>query len=263
MSGTELDRAHAAMMAAPGDDTARLAFHGRLSEGTLYVLLATEPQGDDLDPALFPVEGASYVLAFDREDRLAAFSGRPAPYAELPGRGLAALLAAQGLGLGLNLGAPSETLLAPDALVWLVETLGAETPARAEAVPLAFHPPGDLPDPLARALAATLARAAGLASGAWLAQVDYAGGERGHLLLIADAAPGAEDALARAVSEALTFSGIEAGRLDLAFRRSDDPVVTRIATVGRAFAIPAATSPAPAGAQPPPGSDPNRPPRLR
>jgi hypothetical protein len=260
LTQTPLDRAHEAMQAAPEDDRARLGFFGRLADVELFVLLAAEPGDERLDPEIFAVEGNRYVLAFDHEERLVAFAGRPAPYAALPGRVLAAMLAGQGLGLGLNIGAPSETLLPAEALAWLAETLGQEGPAEELARPEEIRPPARLPAALIEALAVKLALAAGLARAAWLAGVSYQDGRRGHLLAFVGAAPGAEAALARAVSEALVFSGIEAGALDVAFLETDDPIAADFGKVGLGFAIPE-----PAAAQAPraPGGDPARPPRLR
>jgi hypothetical protein len=261
---TPLDSAHSDMHAAPDDDRARLRFFERLADGELFVLLATEAgeagSGLQIFPEIFPVEGGRYVLAFDREERLTAFTGGPAPYAALPGRALATMLAGEGLGLGLNLGATSETLLPAEALEWLAATLGQEWPEELEARPEKVLPPVGLPDALVEALSAKLAHAAGLARAAWLAGVSYEGGRRGHLLAFVDAAPGAEGALARAVSEALAFSGIEVGALDVTFLDAADPTVARLARVALGFEIPE-----PESVEPPsvPGRDPDRPPRLR
>lgn len=122
---TPIDAAHAAMTAAPDDDTARLRFYERLAASELYVLLEGVADGDRITPQLFEAEGTQYVLAFDREERLAGFAGPAAPYAALSGRVTAGLLAANTLGLGLNLEvAPSAILLPPDAMAWLDNTLG-------------------------------------------------------------------------------------------------------------------------------------------
>lgn len=257
---TPIDRAHAAMQAAPEDDAARLRFFERLADAELVLLLSRDPEGDAIDPDLFELPDASYLLAFDTEERLAAFTGRAVPYVALSGRTLAGMLAGQGLGLGLNLGAPSETLLPAPALDWLAAML-SETPRTVTARPAAVAAPSGLPEPLLPALDAKLAAAEGLAQAACLVAVTYDDGSRGHLLAFLDPLPGAEEALARATGEALAFSGIEAGALDVTFLPASDPAADRIARVGLRFDIPApAALPGPPTA---PGMDPDRPPRLR
>jgi hypothetical protein len=260
MTDTALDRAHAAMDAAPDDEALRLRFFDRLAGAELFLLLEAEADGEAISPRLFPVDGTPFVLAFDTEERLATFAGGIVPYAALSGRALAPLLSAEGLGLALNPEvAPSAMILPPEALAWLAGTL-AERPREVEARPLSVAPPAGLPDALLAALDAKLATAGGLARHAWLAAAAYADGREGHLLAFVDAAPGAEPGLARAAGEALTFSGVEAGELDVAFFRAADPVMARIAKVGLRFDLPA---PTPAAVPSPPGMDPDRPPRLR
>ncbi|GHF48660.1 SseB family protein [Seohaeicola zhoushanensis] len=259
---TLLDAAHAAMEAAPEDGAARLRFYERLADGELFLMLAEESDGDALIPEIFDLSDGRFVLAFDREERLSAFSGgQVVPYASLSGRALARLLAAQGLGLGLNLEvAPSSILLPAEAVAWLVETL-ADTPTETEAQIEEVAPPAGLPEALLGALDTKLAAAAGLARAAHLVAVTYAGGGRGHLLAFTAAAPGAEPALAQAVAEALTFSGIEAGALDVAFFADSDPMAARLERAGLRFDLPE-----PARAEvlrAAPGSDPARPPILR
>jgi hypothetical protein len=155
--------------------------------------------------------------------------------------------------------APSATFLPPDAVLWLADTL-AERPAELEARPVSARPPSGMPEALLSALDAKLAATEGLARHAWLAAVTYHDGRAGHLLAFVDALPGAEAGLAQAMSEALTFSGVEAGEMDVAFFHSSDPVMARIAKVGLRFDIPAQEQGMAPSA---PGMDPARPPRLR
>ncbi|MDE3080153.1 MAG: SseB family protein [Paracoccaceae bacterium] len=258
---TPLDAAHAAMEAAPDDDALRLSFYARLTEGELYLLLDAEAEGETLSPRLFDLEEGRVVVAFDREDRLADFAEGPAPYAALPGRVLAGLLAREGLGLGLNLGvAPSSMLLPAPAMAWLAETLEPTPEEVAERVTEVFAPKG-VPDAVLKALDAALARAAGLAGAAWLALARYGDGREGMLLAFTEATPGAETALARAAGEALTFSGAEAARIDVGFFAGNDPMVQRLARVALRFdlTLPEEKAPEPAA----PGSNPARPPILR
>ena len=264
---TPLDHAHAAMEAAPEDSAARLRFFERLADAELFLLLVGEAEsgeeGETLTPELFALEEATYVLAFDREDRLGQFVGRPAPYAALSGRVIAGLCAGQGLGLGVNLEvAPSSILLPPEGVAWLAETL-AEAPQEAEARIEEVSAPAGLPEALLSALDAKLPAAAGLARSAYLVAVSYEGGGRGHLLGVIDPVPGAEPALAKAVNEALTFSGLEAGSLDVGFFGAADPMAAVLARHGLKFDLP---QPAEARAEvvrPAPGSDPDKPPILR
>ncbi|MBV2359107.1 SseB family protein [Thalassococcus sp. CAU 1522] len=259
---TALDRAFAAADATPDDDAARLRFYERLADSELFLMLAREADGDAVEPAVFSLSDGPVVLAFDREDRLAQFAGGIVPYAALSGRIVMRLLAGQGLGLGINLDvAPSATLLPAQAIDWLAETLD-HGPDETEATIEEVSAPTGLPERLLAALDAKLALAAGLAGSAWLAKVRYAGGTQGHLLGFAAAVPGAEPSLARAVNEALVFSGLDAGALDVVFLRTSDPLSASLARVGLRFDLP----------EPPqdrvfrpaaPGMDPDRPPKLK
>lgn len=262
MTQTPLDQAHAAMTAAPEDDAARLRFFERLGDAELFLLLAEEAAGDQVSPQVFDPGAGPLVLVFDREERLTAFVGGAAPYAALSGRVIAGLLSDQGLGLGLNLDvAPSSFLLDAAGVAWLARTLG-HGPAEVEAQLSEVSAPVGLPDVLITAIDAKLATATGLAQMAYLVGTKDANGASGHLLALIGALPGAETALARAASEALTFSGIEAGAMDVGFFDAQDPVAARLARVGLRFDIPQ-PAPAQAPGSSAPGSDPDRPPKLR
>ena len=257
---TLLDAAHAAVSANPEDDRARLRFYERLADGEMFLLLEREAAGEVIDPKVFDLESGPVVLVFDREERLAEFSGAIAPYAALPGRVIAAMLKGQGIGLGVNLGvAPSEMLLPAEAMDWLAEAL-EDGPEEVEAAPREFLPPA-VPEAVVAALDAKLARAAGLALAAVLCGAVYGEGRRGHLLAVLDAAEAAEAALARALREAVVFSGVEAGDLDVVFLEAGSAVAQAMARVGLRFdlAVPEAAPVAPVA----PGMDPSRPPKLR
>ena len=257
---TDLDLAHAAMEAAPDDDAARLRFYERLADTELFLLLGAEAADDQITPELFEIEDQRFALVFDREERLSEFTGRVAPYAGLPGRALAQMLAGQGIGLALNLEvAPSAMLIPAEAVDWLVATL-ANAPQETEGRLTALDAPRGLPEAVITGLDRKLAMAAGLAQTAYLAAASYDDGAQGHVLAFVDAADGAEQALANAASEALTFSGIEAGVMDVLFVRRSDPLAAHLARVGLRFDLPEPQRPQPPGA---PGMDPAKPPKLR
>ena len=71
--------------------------------------------------------------------------------------------------------------------------------------------------------------------------------------------PGAERALAGAVREALVFSGVEAGAIDVTFVEASDPLAAALARHGLRFDLPQPEAPE----RVPPGSDPDAPPKLR
>lgn len=259
---TPLDAAHAAMDAAPEDEAARLRFYDRLADSELYLLLQSEAKGDQITPEVFDLSDQGFVLAFDRETRLTQFTGQASPYAALSGRAICAMLAPNGMGLGLNLEvAPSSILLPPSAVMWLADTL-QQAPEEVEQVVETLFAPKGLPEHLLTALDAKLATATGLAISAYLVGVAYQSGTQGHMLGVIDPVPGAEEALANAVSEALIFSGLEAAMLDVAFFAASDAMAPQLARHGLRFDLPqperrVETRPAP------PGMDPDNPPRLR
>jgi hypothetical protein len=257
-----LDAAHAAMTAAPQDEAARLRYYAQLADGMLYLMLEAEATDSDLRPVVVDLDDGAVVLAYDSEERLAAATDAPVPYAELPGRVIAGQLAGQDVALGINLGlGEGEFLVAPEALVWLAQTL-SHAPVDVTARPVGFDAPKGLPDTLMQALDGKLARAGGLAQAALLAGVTYEGGRRGHMLAFIGAQPGAEAALTRAASEALTFSGVEAGEMDVTFLAPDSPAVARMARVARRFDLPQPVARVPASPAAP-GMDPEKPPKLR
>lgn len=260
MADTLLDLAYAATETHPEDVSVRLRFYSRLVEGELFLLLDAEPTGDHINPKLFDLEDGPIILAFDTETRLTDFTGMPAPYAALPGRAAVQMLAGQGLGIGLNLGvAPSSRLLPPEIIDWLAETL-TERPQELQLRAARLYAPKGLPEALLGALDQRLARMEGLAQMAYLVGAEYEGDRSGHMLAFVDAVAEAEGALARAVQGALSLSGVEAGALDVTFIASDDSRAAEFARVGLRFDLPQPQKPdAPIA----PGSDPDRPPRLR
>lgn len=265
---TTIDRAHAAMEAAPEDDAARMGFYQVLADGELYLLLAGEPEGGQIEPELLEMDGERYALIFDTDWRLSAFTeehlpGQALPYAALPGRVIASMLAGQKTGLGLNLGVAPSSILIPDgALSWLASTLTAE-PEEVDRPITALEAPGSVPDTLLPALIAKLAPSGGLAMAAYLATARYGDGTSGPIVAFTAPLAGAEAALAGAVQEALIFTGIEDFSLEVGFFAPTGPEAKVLAREGERIPLPRSEPPEPPAAPVPPGSDPTKPPRLK
>ncbi|ARE41095.1 hypothetical protein RGUI_2954 [Rhodovulum sp. P5] len=254
---TPLDQAHRAMVAAPDETVPRLRYFGALAAAEMILLLEAEAEGDQIVPAAFETEDGQVVLAFDSEERLTAFTGAPSPYAALPGRVLADMLAGKGLGLGVNFGTDSAELLPAEAIDWWARVL-ATPPAPVDMRPEALTPPRDLNGPLLMALHAHLGAIAGLAESAWLADLRGDDGSTGVFLAFCGVMPGAENAIARTVSDAVRFSGLEDGAVDVACLAADDPVAVALARLGVRIDLPA-----PVQERVSVVPDPDAPPRLR
>lgn len=264
-----------AMHAAPEDTTLRLAFHAELSRAELFLLLNAEADAASLSPRVFDLSDGRAVLAFVSEMELAEFAGQAAAYAALPGRVLVSMLAAaaEPLALLISPDAESAAFLAPEALRWLDQTLSAPAPTESHATPERFTAP-DLPAAvLALLIPAIERRLSGMPGlgAVVLAGAHWQGGGRGHVLALEGVPDAAQAAIARAVVEGLSLSGLEAGALDVIF-----PPAQSMATIA-AVGLPLAPAPFvmpddviltpddPLGTMPGAnlGLDPNRPPILR
>lgn len=256
---TRLDFAFEASQLDEDDEAARLSFFEVLAGSQLFLLLEEEAVGDQIKPRVLEMYDETFVMAFDLESRMTDMTEGAVPYAAVSGRVLAEMLAPQRIGIALNIDvAPSSTFILGEEVVWLNEMLSQAPEEVQQGISEIFAPKG-LPRNFLTALDARLAAAAGLACSAYLVGARYADGGLGHLLGIIDAVPGAEPALARAVSEVLTFSGLEAASLDVGFFRVSDPMTARLAKEGLRFVLPA---PEAAVAPSAPGMDPDKPPRL-
>ncbi len=256
---TPLDQAHELMEA---DEAQSLRFHERLADAELFLMLEEEASDDRARPLIFQTSDGAFALVFDREDRLANFVDTPTPFVAMSGRRIAKMLAGEGIGLGLNLGvAPSSMLMPPATVDWLNEVLGAKSIVT-EAVPEQLHPPKGLPETLITALDTKLANMSGVVSAAYLVGVTYQGAQNGHMLAMIDVPPAAQEGVAEAISEALAFSGIEAGQLDVTFLEASAPHIEEFGKVGLKFDIPDLVLPATLKPLAP-GMDHEKPPKLR
>lgn len=251
---TPLDAAFLAAEADP-DPGLRLRFHERVLDAELAVPLAGAAD-ESLAPQVFDLEDGRFVLAFDRDERLADFLGAPTEFAALSGRRLAALLAGRGIGIALNLGAPSATLLPAAAVDWLAAMVPPAPEAREGRLAGLATP--DVPDALGAALGAKLAAMADAVGTAHLVAADRPEGGRGVVLALTGVPEGARAGVAAAVAEAVRFTA-DAPDLDLAFLDAGTEAAAAVGRAGLRLALPVVEAPRPAG----PGMDPDRPPRLR
>ncbi|MCW1919529.1 SseB family protein [Rhodobacter sp. KR11] len=254
-----LDAAHQAM--DNGGEAEALAFWRAFADAELFLVLEEEGIGATITPRTFDLSSGPLLLVFDSEERLGTLSDTPVPYAALPGRVIAAQLAGQGLGLGLNLGtgAASETILPPASVDWLADMLSQAAPQQAQGRIKALAAPR-----LGQGLAGTLSTLLPPGSLAALAAVEYDTGARGHALAVAGLEPSREEGFARAVTEVLAFSGLDAASLDVFFVAADADILRRMAEAGQGFAGPAPVeAPGQARSSTAPGMDPENPPKLR
>ncbi len=253
---TPLDVAHRDMLDPTAEENEYRRYYRLLAAAELFVLLVEEV-GDSFSPQLIEDDGQYYALAFDREDRLAAFLDEPQDYAAMSGRSLIAALLDEDLGLGINLGMDASTMLPPDVLYWINTQISPEV-AVEEARIKEILPPALASEGLIATLSERLPILSGLADHAVLAQIP---GEDDMCLLLAmvDVPDAARTSCAGAVAEALRLSGIE-DPLDSVFVEAGDALHVAISKVGLRFDIPEPpkTDRTPSA----PGSDPDKPPIL-
>jgi len=254
MSDTPIDLAHRAQAEDPEDAALRLRLYERVLDAELLLVLSDAPEGPDIRPLTLDLAEGPFVLAFDRDDRLADFIGEPAPFAVLSGRQAVARLAGRGIGLALNLGAPSATLLDAAAVAWLAG-MAAHAPVEAATRPSRFDRPR-VPAALLSALGPKLSAMADRLTGAHLVEAHYPDASAHLLLLLAGTPEPDRPGMAAAIAEAVRFSGPEGVALDVAFLEPGDPRHAAAERVGIRLDLP---RPPP---RPGPGMDPARPPRL-
>lgn len=255
---TLLDHKHDAMQS--GGFAEQLSFYQTLTDTALILWVEEHEDADKIVPKVVELDGGNFVMAFDLDERLADMSGGVAETATLPGRALTRMLQGQGLGIALNLGdAPSAMLLPPDAIDWIIDMLdqSASSKTQRSERPVAFGLPTDIPETLAAALSEKLILTG---ARAYLTKATYANRASGHMVVFVDVPDADQSAIADAVSEALTFSALEAGTLDVAFFTHEDARLSALAQ--NAYKL---DPPKPQKASQPsaPGMNPDRPPILK
>jgi len=108
---------------APGDAALRRYYQAILASDLLLPVEAGG--GEAITPHLVDLDGKNHALAFDTEDRLAAFFEDGCERAELSGAALLGMLSGAGLGLALNPGMEvGQFFLGPDEVAMLAEAAG-------------------------------------------------------------------------------------------------------------------------------------------
>ncbi len=260
---TALDKVHALMMGDLEDDAARLSFYGTLADTELFILLSEEAGSESIQPEILELDDTFYTLAFDSEERLTEFTKATAPYAALPGRALAAMLAGQKIGIGLNLGvAPSSILVPSEAMGWLQEALASNPKPRSQTIG-AIKPLSGPATSLFPILTDKLHFAGSQVSAAFLASAPDNDGQNTLLLGFIDAPEAAHSALARAAQEAVVFSGLEDQVLNVVFLAQGSHTAKELTKTGTEIHLPVPVPATEPEAAQPPGSDPDKPPILK
>ncbi len=251
-AATPLDRAHAAMTAAPDDEAPRRAYLALLAGHELLIALRDDGAKGAVEPESVEIEGTTFVIAHDGDARLAA--GRQGAVARLAATGaeIARLLAPEGLGLILNPGAPEVAfVLDPEGVRWLAAEAG--DPPRTQERPLgAFGPPAIASPAALAALDARLAEAGALVRRAALAGARDAEGLPTLVLALAGVPAEAEAGLAEGLGALLRLAGAQGARADILFLPEAGPEFAAIAAAGLVFEPPAPAAPAPPGTAGPP-----------
>ena len=254
---TPLDTAHAAMEADPEDEALRRQFYGLLAASELFLVLEAEAENDTARPLLLGTEEGQVALVFDTEERLAGFSDQPVPYLALSGRRVVTMLAGSGVSLGFNLvGAPSAIVLPPDVLDWIGETIAGEVSA--DALPEQIFAPRQASERFLVSLDERLATLTGLAEKAYLVG---AGAGTELMLGLTGVPDAAQDQVLRVLAEVRNFTAPDQ-ELSIGFIAAGSGAEAKLAATGLRFDIPVPEA-SPAPIRPAPGSDPEKPPRLR
>ncbi|WP_424931043.1 SseB family protein [Amaricoccus macauensis] len=263
MTETAIDAAFNATQADPDDTGLYMRLLERIMDAELFLLLAEEPERDHIEPHLFEMDEGQFILAFDRGERLAEFLDEPSPYIALPGRRLVEMISTQQVGLALNLGvAPSEMLLPPEAVRWMAQ-LGEGDPELHEARITGIAMPRHLPSGLMASLDPKLAALSSVIDQAHLVEAEFSENDNALLLVLFGVPEGARKDVAAAIGEAVRFSGVEHARLDVTFLDNDAPSRAQIEAVSVRIELPDDRTNHHPQAPVEPGSDPDKPPRLR
>jgi len=115
---TPLDQA---LESAKTSQCKRNSFYALLVNTTLYIPThdtETKPDQQKFDPILAEVEGITYLMVFDNEDKLSSWAQTPMTYATLPGHAVAEITTGN-IHWALNPGTEYTKILVPEEIGWL------------------------------------------------------------------------------------------------------------------------------------------------
>lgn len=140
---TDLDRALVRLRADMNDDAAKSAYYDLFLNATFFVPTLTAEQAREVAPEaaeagealplVVTADGQDYLMLFDSEARMRAWTKGDAPFAEVPGHVLATM-SSPPLHWALNVGTEHSKQFLPDEIAWLREVVGqcqaADTPGQ-------------------------------------------------------------------------------------------------------------------------------------
>lgn len=100
----------------------RNAFYALLVESNLLIPTREESEDKRFNPILAEVDGNTYLMVFDSEEKLSSWAQVPIPYTTLPGHTIAEITQGN-IHWILNPGTEYTKILTPDEINWLKELI--------------------------------------------------------------------------------------------------------------------------------------------
>lgn len=96
----------------------RNAFYALLVNTTFYIPTHETADEEKFNPILAAIDGVTYLMVFDTEDKLSSWAQTPMPYTTLPGHVVAEITQGN-IHWSLNPGTDHSKILVPDEIQWL------------------------------------------------------------------------------------------------------------------------------------------------
>jgi hypothetical protein len=112
---TPLDQA---LEGAKTSQCKRNAFYGLLVNTTLYIPTYETEAQEKFNPILADIDGTTYLMVFDSEDKLSSWAQTPMPFTTLPGHVVAEITQGN-IHWALNPGTEHTKILVPEEIQWL------------------------------------------------------------------------------------------------------------------------------------------------